>query len=113
MGGTRQLALPQGKNTGRWDTNEKMRRQGQGCTADSIWGVSALFRWGGGKSPLPEITISLWEGEAGASAGEKHQGLSAGQKKDGKKEGWDTGVSVNSDAKWLEGHTALGDFLRW
>lgn len=33
-------------------------------------------------------------------------------KKNAKKEGWETAASVNSDAKWLEGHTALGDFLR-
>lgn len=37
--------------------------------ADGIWGVSALFMLGGGESLLPEITISLQEGEAGASSG--------------------------------------------
>lgn len=92
--------LPQGgtlqaKNTGRLDTKERMRRQRWRCMAGSIWGVSASFMLGDGKSLLPEIAISLQESEARASSGpaagrsawphwgdgEKCQGLNAGQKK--------------------------------
>lgn len=78
--------------------------------ADGIWGVSALFVLEGGESLLPEVTISLREGEAGASSGSAagrsawaHGGLEKSardSKRDAKKEGWETGASVNSDAKW-------------
>lgn len=59
----------QAKNTGRSDAKGRMRRQRWGCMAGGIWGVSALFMLGGGKSLLPEIMISLREGKAGASSG--------------------------------------------
>lgn len=115
----------QTKNPGRWDTKERMRRQRGGCMADGTWGVPALVMSGGGKSLLPEIVISLRGGRTGASSGPTagrsawaHWGwrnvpeTQSGTKKDAKKEGWETGASVNSNAKQLEGHTALGDFLQ-